>query len=529
MKSPAPLRGRIAQLIFVRFGSNMKPKVEASDDFDRVAKLLDQQPLGGLLFFNGGTAEQSVDSLQRIQSAAAIPLTIAADMERGLAQQITDLTTWPHALAFDALGKEAASIVEEFARLSAAEARQIGVHISFSPVADIHRNPDNPIIANRAFGTAASRVSQLAAAYVRGCHTAGLLCCGKHFPGHGNTQDDSHAGLPVVDESLEQLLRTDLKPFRELVGAGVDLMMTAHVAFPALDATGVPATLSRPILTSLLRDEWGFRGAVVTDSLQMAGVNIGGRTEGEVAVAAIKAGVDLLLDVSDVVRVIDAIELAANEDSEFAQRVAAAFDRVWAIKQKAYGMKPESLTQTTSPADHALQVARNSLKVIQSDNRIQLPLGSAATNVGFLLVNPMGDNAYTKTNHIVELFASFDCVQAVHVLELDAVEAQADQVLANFGACDACVVALVVKPSAWQASQLPEWQRDLVNELSRNTPTVLAALGIEELLYDFPNAAVKIVTNSDVPVCQSALVEVVMGTTDASLKLGEDRRAKRAR
>ncbi len=510
MHAPTNHRDRIAQLIFIRFGSNMMPKVEASDDFDRAATLVETEKIGGILLFNGGTSEEAASSLRRLQEAAPCPLTVAADMERGMAQQVTDLIAWPHALAFDALGKSAAAEVEEFARRSALEAHAIGVHVSFSPVADIHRNPRNPIIANRAFGTTAERTVELASAYVRGCHQGGLLCCAKHFPGHGNTHEDSHAMLPVVDEPLATLQATDLLPFRRLIDAQVDMFMTAHVAYPALDATGTPATLSKPILTELLRNEWNFPGAVVSDSLKMDGVKSDGASEGELAVAAIQAGVDLLLDVSDVTGVIDAIERAANEDDEFAKRVEDAFDRAWQIKQRTVvAMMPETLPGVVDAADHALKVARAAVTVLREDQRASLPIPSGRS-IGFLLVNPLGDNAYTKTNRIVDLFGSFNAVEKVHSLGPETSDVDAERLLASLSTCDICVVALVVKPSAWQQSALPDWQQELLQALCSTTPTILASLGIAELLDDYPSAATQIVTYSDVPAAQTALTELIM-------------------
>ena len=317
MQKPTKLRGKISQLISVRIGSNMPPLTSVEADYERVAALVQRHPLGGLLVFNGGRAEACAETLRRLQQLVSVPLLVAMDMERGAGQQINDYTQWPHALAFDALGADAAVEVERFALWSAQQAKSVGIHVSFSPVADIHRNPQNPIIATRAFGTTAARVTELASAYVRGCRAGGLLCCAKHFPGHGNTLDDSHDALPVVRETAEQLAANDLAPFRALLDSGVEMFMTAHVSYPALDASGLPATLSRPILSELLRAQWGFRGAIVSDSLKMEGVRIGDggpRSEGDLSVQAIKAGVDLLLDVSNVDEVIDQIERACETD-----------------------------------------------------------------------------------------------------------------------------------------------------------------------------------------------------------------------
>ncbi len=272
MEAHTRFTDRIAQLISIRIGSNLPPITTVSKDLQNVSQLLDRFPVGHLVLFNGGPSHEAAAALEALQRQVDVPLLIGMDMENGSGQQISDHTLWPHALAFDALGGDAAEAVERFAEYSAQQAASIGIHISFSPVLDIHRNSNNPIIATRAFGTTPSRVIELGRAYVRGCHAGGLLCCGKHFPGHGNTVADSHQELPVVLDSIDVLRGTDLATFRQFVREEIDMLMTAHVAYPQLDASRAPATLSEPILTNILRGEWKYQGLVISDSFKMEGI-----------------------------------------------------------------------------------------------------------------------------------------------------------------------------------------------------------------------------------------------------------------
>ena len=175
--------------------------------------------------------------------------------------------------------------IRRSATVSAIEARSLGINWIYAPDCDIDVEPDNPIIGTRSFGSDPDRVGEYASAWIDACQAEGVLACAKHFPGHGRTKVDSHKTLPRVEESAETLRATDLVPFRRAIERGVASVMSAHVAFPALDPSGAPATLSRPILTELLRNELGFDGIVVTEALIMGGVLGGG--EGEAGVRAL--------------------------------------------------------------------------------------------------------------------------------------------------------------------------------------------------------------------------------------------------
>jgi beta-glucosidase len=210
----------------------------------------------------------------------------------------------------------------EAARLTAREARDVGINWVFAPVVDVDIEPANPIVQTRAFGTIPEEVAELGAAWIMACQASGVLACAKHFPGHGRTLTDSHASLPVVASS-RLALDADLVPFRRAVTAGVASVMTAHVAYPALDGSGAPATYSGPIIQGLLRREMGFDGLVVTDALVMEGA-LQGLHETEGAVRALQAGCDLLLYPNDVAAVARALGAAAASGALDADRLDEA-------------------------------------------------------------------------------------------------------------------------------------------------------------------------------------------------------------
>jgi beta-glucosidase-like glycosyl hydrolase len=275
-----------------------------SHEAARIADALDLG-VGGFIVF-GGTVESvrrlTADLLRR----AGRPLLIASDLERGAGQQVAGLTQFPPPLALASLGD--AAVVRWAGAVTAQEARAVGINWVFAPVADLDVLPDNPIVQTRAFGDDPNRVASMVRTWIEGCQASGALACAKHFPGHGRTAVDSHIALPVVAEEAPELRTSDLLPFAIAVECGVASVMTAHVAYPALDPSGVPATLSEPIMNEL-RGPLGFDGLVVSDALIMDGA-LAGRRESDAAVEAVRAGVDLLLYPNDARRVRDALEQA---------------------------------------------------------------------------------------------------------------------------------------------------------------------------------------------------------------------------
>lgn len=288
--------------------------------------------VGGFILF-GGEAEEVRALTDELRRRARHPLLIASDLERGAGQQFRGATPLPPAAAIGWLRDEA--VTERAGELTAREARALGVNWIYAPVADVDLEPENPIIGVRAFGTEPSEVAAQVAAWVRGCRRGGALSCAKHFPGHGRTVGDSHIERPSVGAPRE-MLEADLEPFRAAVGAGVDSMMTAHVAYPALDAEGAVATLSSRILGDLLRGELGFDGLVVTDAIIMEGLTEDS-TEAAAAVRAIAAGCDVLLYPEDTEGVIRAVEAALADGRLPRGRVADALRRTAAAAERVSG------------------------------------------------------------------------------------------------------------------------------------------------------------------------------------------------
>src|SRR5271157_4720689 len=239
----------------------------------------------------------AADLLNRLQRSSKLPLIVAADFERGVSMRLNGTTVFPHAMAFGATGKT--ENAEAFGRITALEARAVGVHWNFFPDADVNSNPANPIINTRSFGGDPAQVGDFVAAYIKGAHEGGMLATAKHFPGHGDTATDSHLGLAQVTADRARLDAVELPPFRRAIEVGVDAIMVAHITVPAFDSQpNRVATTSRAMIDGLLREEMGFKGIVVTDALDMAGLTrLYAKDVGRAAVESFKAGNDMLIKI----------------------------------------------------------------------------------------------------------------------------------------------------------------------------------------------------------------------------------------
>jgi len=318
--------------------------------------------VGGFIIF-GGTADAVLALTRDLQSRSRHPLLIAADLERGAGQQFAGATPLPPLAALGYLDNT--DITRYAGALTAREARALGVNWIFAPVADLDLEPANPIVGTRSFGANAGAAAEHVAAWIRGCQDTGALACAKHFPGHGRTTSDSHAELPCVSASAAEL-ETDLVPFRAAIDARVSSMMTAHVAYPALDASGAPATLSHAILTQLGRQRFGFDGLFVTDALNMAGVLADTRDEGVAAVRALAAGCDAILHPEDMHRVAGAIADAIGSTLP-QDRVSDALARIERAASRAG--RPATNPALGRSEDHewALDIALRTIHTVRGN------------------------------------------------------------------------------------------------------------------------------------------------------------------
>ncbi|HEY3286391.1 MAG TPA: glycoside hydrolase family 3 N-terminal domain-containing protein [Gemmatimonadaceae bacterium] len=315
--------------------------------------------VGGFLI-RGGPRYEVAQLARALHAHSPVPLLVGADLERGAGEHFPGAVSLPPAGALAALGDPDA--VRRAARITARDAREIGLNWALGPVCDLDLANGNPIIGTRGFGSDPARVAELAAEWIDACQAESVLACAKHFPGHGRTAADSHLALPVLEESLTELMASDLVPFRAAIDSGVASVMTAHVAYTALDASGLPATRSAPTLR-VLRETLGYTGLVVSDALEMRGVSAGDG-EGEAAVGALAAGCDLLLAPTNPALVVQAVgdALASGRLNGDALAAARARRDWWATWGRwlpdLRGPTLDDRTWAKQVSDRVLQVVR---------------------------------------------------------------------------------------------------------------------------------------------------------------------------
>ncbi|MBX3461612.1 MAG: serine hydrolase [Planctomycetes bacterium] len=302
------------------------------DHHERLLAAVGEAGLGGVVL-SLGTVADAAALVPRLQAAAAVPLLVAGDFEGGVWFRLAGATELGNQMLVGATGS--AALAEAMGRVTAREAGALGCHWVFAPVLDVNSNPDNPIINTRSFGEDPDLVARLGSAFARGVQQEGLLACGKHFPGHGDVDADSHLSLPTVPGDAARLRAVELRPFAAAARAGLGAVMTGHLAVPGLgESPDVPATLSPRLLGGVLRGELGFQGLVVTDALDMGGVR-GALPPGEVAVRALLAGADVLLMPPDPLAARAAVVEAVRSGRVPAARLDEAVARILAAKARA--------------------------------------------------------------------------------------------------------------------------------------------------------------------------------------------------
>ncbi len=359
--SDLPLKRLIASLLVVRASGYLRDSQRRYPQWElgnAALQHLLEQGVGGVILLGAGAAELSL-RCQQLQSWAQAPLLLCADVEEGVGQRFEGASWLPPPLSLGRLYERdpagAVALARRYGHCTGREARQLGLNWVLGPVCDVNNNPANPVINVRAWGETPDAVAALGCAFSEGLRAAGVLGCAKHFPGHGDTSVDSHLELPVLPHSRERLAAVELPPFAACIDAGIDAVMTAHVMLPALDAER-PATLSKAVLTGLLRGELGFGGLVVTDALVMEAItrHYGA---GEAAVLALEAGADLVLMPADAVAAMEAIAAAvASGRLSQAQLEASAARREAALQRlpQQSGSASTALNRSNHEADGAL-------------------------------------------------------------------------------------------------------------------------------------------------------------------------------
>jgi beta-N-acetylhexosaminidase len=493
---------------------------------------------------DGSRRYETVTLLNQLQEEAKLPLLIAGDFERGvLPARLFGTTVFPHAMAFGAAGK--VGYAEEFGRITAQESRALGVHWNLFPVADVNSNPANPIIGTRAFGSNPEQVGAMVAAYIRGARANGMLTTAKHFPGHGNTATDSHLAVAIVNDDLERLRAVDLPPFRKAIGAGVDAVMTAHVRVLALDPDrNRVATTSPAIVTGLLKNRLGFKGIVVTDALDMAGLGgLYAKNPGRMAVDAFKAGNDVLTMPSDLDAsyraMLDAVhtgEIGQERLDASVLKILRAKASLGLEKNRLVDMRaiprlvgnPENMASGQRISDASITLVRDNGKLLplgdgRTDKR-QLVLYQKVTARPTMLVIILCDNVRADDGRVLEREIRKRAPDAMVVYCDPRVAAgRSDAVVKAADQAQQVVVAVYVVPSAARtrtvargqknSAFLPDSTAKLLSRILAHATekTVVLAMGTPYLTDDFPAIENSICTFSNATVSEISAARALFG------------------
>jgi beta-N-acetylhexosaminidase len=520
------LRDEVAQLIFIPFHG--APPNSRSREYRNLARLIREIKVGGLILINvsNGRVVRKAEPyalaafLNRMQRIAGVPLLVGGDFERGVSMRVEGTTVFPHAMAFGATGDPAFSRFE--GEVTAREARALGFHWVYYPVADVNNNPDNPILNIRSFGEDPGEVAAQVTAFIEGAHSDKrnfVLATAKHFPGHGDTDVDSHMSLATNNADRARLERLELAPFRAAIAAGVDSIMTAHIAVPALAPPDLPATLSPAILTDLLRNEMGFQGLVVTDALDMGGIakGFGGA---EAAVRALEAGADVLLMPLDpeaalkaVVAAVESGRLTRRRIQESVVAILSAKERVGLERKRLVDLEAiGDIVGAPEASERAQEIAGRAVTLVRNGGDF-IPLAAPERACYVVMV----ENRYSSDGQVFTqevrkrapraALASLDSSMSREAL---------DDAIRGLPACQTYVVAAFATVSAYRGSvglagELPHAVETLI---ASGQPVALVALGNPYLLRNFPGVAAYLATFSNVPPSEIAAVEALFGEID---------------
>jgi beta-N-acetylhexosaminidase len=509
-----------------------------SDEYIRLAHMVRDRKVGGVILWPGDVMEtaQRLNSLQRL---ARVPLLVGGDFERGVAMRIRRATPFPDAMAIGATRNP--QYANDVAYAIAREARAIGVNLNFAPVADVNTNPMNPVINTRSFGDSPTLVKEMVAAFVRGSLKGGILPTVKHFPGHGDTGVDSHIELPVLHLSRARLDSVELAPFQAGIDAGVPAVMIAHLSVPALDsATGVPASLSPPIVTEVLREEMHFDGLVLTDAMDMRGVSRN-YSAGEAAVKAVNAGADVVLMPPDEEAAISALLTAVRSGEISKDRVEKSVRKILSNKQRL-GLdtsrtvdldRIDEVVGIKSRQMLARAVARDAVTVLRNKGAL-IPLAPTGKRrvVSVVLSDSEDPRVYVNRP---DVHASTEQVGSyfhkllhqrnghidVHRLNPQSDDEEFSRALGNVRRADLLLLSAFVRvrTSSGRITLPTQFLPFLKQVEAAAVPTVVLLFGSPYVATSFPNANALVCTYGDTEPQIEAAVEALFGEVSISGKL----------
>lgn len=525
------LQEKVGQLLVIHsYGEAPSSRSKAWKAFVHAVRDL---RVGGVIVVNRvvGGAVRSAEPhamaafLNRMQRMAKVPLIAAADFERGASMRVAGTAKYPHLMAYGAANDP--QLTRALGAATAREARALGIHWVFAPDADVNNNPENPIINIRSFGEDPQLVARHVTAFIEGAHSdphSRVLVTAKHFPGHGDTNIDTHMGLASLNVDRARMDAVELVPFKAAVSAGVDSIMTAHMAVPAVEPDPIPATVSQKVLTGIIREDMQYKGLIVTDAMDMHGLSKE-FSPGEAAVRALEAGVDVLLMPTDPDAVVKAVLAAVKQKrltekriNDSVLRILMAKARVGLHRKKLIDLEEISETiEATELADQAQLAADRAVTLVKNEADV-LPLKSTADACFWV----MSESRYGQSGRrLVDELRARTKEARIALLDPQVSQLELSDMVSKASPCRTHIAAAYITVGAFRGNVALSGNYPYLMDTLRNSgaPVVLVSLGNPYLLQAFPSVAAYLATFSPAPTAETAAAKALLGEIAISGRL----------
>ena len=500
------LEQKIGQLFMVTTYSNQEEK-----DYRYIERLIKSQHLGGLIFMQG-TPERQITLVNRYQKISPIPLLIAQDAEWGISMRLKETQPYPKNMTLGAIRND--SLLYQMGIHMGRELKRVGVQVNFAPVVDVNNNPNNPVINYRSFGENRYRVARKGIMLTNGIQNEGVMACAKHFPGHGDTETDSHYDLPLIAHSVQRLDSLELYPFSKLMQAGVGAVMVAHLYIPALDPTpNLPTSMSPRIITDLLRKRMGYDGLIFTDALNMQGVTKF-YEPGEVSLQAFLAGNDMLLSPNNVPRAASLMLQSIEDGKITVSDLDSRVRRILKAKYRTglanyYPLKIEGLRNDINSMEARIlrkKLYEASLTLVKNENQL-LPLNFLdKRKIAYVQIGGASESSFEQSLRKYTSVTPFFLRKGFSLSEKE-------QLLDKLRAFNTVIIGL--RGMSTRASQnygINRATENLCRELTElNKHTVLTVFGSPYVLKSFGEQDAILLAYEDVPEAGQAAAEAIFG------------------
>ena len=516
------LREKIAQMMIYRM--HLKYESVTPEKWEEITRLVSGDGIGGIHLWSGD-GSSSLAFINEIQKRSKVPIIFDADIERGFGQRFPSGTDFPPMMAITATGNPKNAY--EVGKIVALESKAAGVHWNLSPVVDVNNNPLNPIINTRSFSDDPDIVGEFSIEYTKGLQDYGMIATAKHFPGHGDTQTDSHSSLAMIPSDSSRLWSVELKPFRVIAGAGIDVVMMAHIHAPDYQPEAdEPATLSRFWVTEILRERLGFDGAIITDAMSMGGITKN-YSDDYALVKAIQAGCNIIIQNYDLTGAVDVVERAVLDGDISIDQINSSALKMLQLKDKvglnlsrhiSMDFMMENIS-TEENRETASRIASESVTLLR-DKKDLLPL--SANGKDTLYVFDIYDQEYKHSRSTVtaRIIAERFPVRSVQIDESDK-KPVLDAIIKNIPKNSQILINAFVSPKEWKDRIFfPDNETYFVRELLKKSDRIiLASLGTPYLLQDFSEVSTYLCAYKGSSIMQNALADALLGLKDISGRL----------